>query len=66
VRRIFKEELEKIVEETRTFFADAPEKVIEEQVRRFRRAADDAQAIFTEDEMRPFLAQASELYGEEK
>ena len=66
VRRIFDEELEKIVEETREFFADAPDEVIEEQVRRFREAAADAQAIFTEEEMRPFLAQASELYGEEK
>ena len=66
VRRIFDEELEKIVEETREFFADAPEEVIEEQVDRFRRAAADAQAIFTEEEMRPFLAQASELYGAEK
>ena len=66
VRRIFDEELEKIVEETREFFADAPAEVIEEQVQRFRRAAADAQAIFTEEEMRPFLAQASELYGEEK
>ena len=65
IRRIFDEELGKIVEETRAFFADAPEEVIEEQVRRFRRAAADAQAIFTEEEMRPFLAQASELYGAE-
>jgi malate synthase len=66
VRRIFNEELEKIVEETREFFADAPAEVIEEQVDRFRRAAADAQAIFTEEEMRPFLARASELYGAEK
>ena len=66
VRRIFDEELEKIVEETREFFADAPEEVIEKQVDRFRRAAADAQAIFTEENMRPFLAQASELYGAEK
>jgi malate synthase len=66
VRRIFDEELDKIVEETRAFFADAPESVIEKQVQRFRRAAADAQAIFTEEDMRPFLAQASELYREEK
>jgi len=65
VSRVFDEELEKIVEEARNFFADAPEAVVEEQVQRFRQAAADAQAIFTEDEMRPFLAQASELCGVE-
>ena len=63
VRRIFEEELEKIVEEARGFFADAPDDVVDAQVERFRQAAADAEAIFTEDEMRPFLAQASELYG---
>lgn len=66
IQRIFDEELEKIVEQARDVFADASEEDIEEQVHRFRRAAADAQAIFTEDEMRPFLAQASELYGVEK
>jgi malate synthase len=63
VDRIFDEELEKIIEEAREFFADAPDDVVEEQVRRFREAAADAQAIFTETEMRPFLAHSSELYG---
>jgi Malate synthase len=65
VARVFDEELEKIVEEAREFFGDAPPEVVEEQVQRFQQAAADAQAIFTEDEMRPFLAQASELYGAE-
>jgi len=32
-------------------------------VERFRKAAEDAKRIFTEDEMRPFLACESELYG---
>jgi len=63
VARIFDEELEKIVEEARDIFGDAPDEVAEEQVRRFRQAAADAQSIFTEDEMRPFLAQKSELYA---
>jgi malate synthase len=63
VSRIFDEELETIVEEARGFFADAPDNVVEEQVRRFHEAAADAQAIFTEPEMRPFLTMSSELYG---
>jgi len=65
VRRVFDEELDQIVEEAREFFANAPAAVVEEQVRRFQEAAADAQAIFTEPEMRPFLAQASELYEAE-
>jgi malate synthase len=63
VSRIFDEELEKIEAETREFFSDRPDDVIEEQVERFRKAAEDAEAIFTEDEMRPFLACESELTG---
>jgi malate synthase len=63
VSRIFDEELEKIESETREFFADHPDEVIDEQVERFRKAAADAEAIFTEETMRPFLACESELYG---
>ena len=63
VSRIFDEELEKIESETREFFSDHPDEVIEEQVKRFRKAAADAEAIFTEETMRPFLACESELYG---
>jgi malate synthase len=63
VSRVFAEELEVIEEEAREFFADAPDDVVDAQVERFRQAAADAEAIFTEDDMRPFLAMASDLYG---
>jgi malate synthase len=63
VSRVFEEELETIVDEAREFFAGQPEEVVEKQVERFRQAAEDAERIFLEEDMRPFLACASELYG---
>ena len=63
IHSVFEEELATIEDEARTFFANASDDVIEAQVERFRQAAADAEAIFTEDDMRPFLAMASDLYG---
>ena len=64
VARIFDEELRTIEKEVEEFFEGQPDEVIEEQVRRFRQAREDAERIFTESTMRPFLACASELYGD--
>ena len=59
VRQIFDEEEEKILDEAREFFdGDAAE----EQVEAFRQARRDAEAIFLEDDFRPFLATASPLF----
>ena len=63
IRRIFDEELATIEEEARGFFAGQPDAVIEKQIERFRQAREDAERIFTEETMRPFLACASELHG---
>ena len=63
IHEVFEEELATIEAEARDFFSGAPDDVVEAQVKRFRQAAADAEAIFTEDEMRPFLAMASDLYG---
>jgi malate synthase len=63
IGRIFEEELEKIEDEAREFFASYGEDAVKTHVERFRTAAADAERIFTEDAMRPFLACESELYG---
>jgi len=63
IGRIFDEELEKIEAEAREFFASYGEDAVETHVQRFRRAAVDAERIFREDKMRPFLACESELFG---
>ncbi|WP_179862210.1 malate synthase [Longibacter salinarum] len=63
IHRIFEEELEKIEAEARDFFASYGEDAVETHVQRFRKAAKDAERIFTEDAMRPFLACESELFG---
>lgn len=65
VRRVFDEELEKIVDEAREFFEGKGEEVVHEQVRRFREARDVAERIFTEEEFRPFLACHSDRVGDE-
>jgi malate synthase len=63
VGRIFDEELQKIEDEAREFFADYGEDAVQKQVDRFRQARSDAEMIFTEPAMRPFLACQSELFG---
>ena len=63
ISTIFEEELEKIEAEAREFFESYGEDAVETHVGRFRKAAEDAERIFTEDEMRPFLSCESELYG---
>ena len=63
VSEVFAEELETIEDEARAFFEGQPEEVVQKQIERFRQAAQDAEHIFTEPEMRPFLTCASELAG---
>jgi malate synthase len=63
ISTVFEEELAKIEAEAREFFESYGEDAVETHVGRFRKAAKDAERIFTEDEMRPFLACESELYG---
>ena len=63
IGRIFDEELEMIEDEAREFFADYGEDAVQKQVDRFRQARSDAEMIFTEPAMRPFLACQSELFG---
>ena len=63
VRQVFKEELEQIEQEVHDVMAKHPEEAAEEQLKRFRAAAEDAAAIFTEDNFRPFLTNRSELAG---
>lgn len=65
VRRIFDEELGKIVDEARGFFAEQGEDVVREQARRFREARDVAERIFTEEAFRPFLTCRSDRVGDE-
>ncbi len=65
VRRVFDEELEKIVDEARQFFEGKGEDVVREQVRRFREARDVAERIFTEEAFRPFLTCHSDRVGDE-
>lgn len=60
VERVFDEELAHILEEVRQEMAGAPEEAVERELARFREAAADARAIFLEEEMRPFLALASD------
>jgi len=63
IGRIFDEELATIEDEAREFFAGQPDEVIEAQIEQFRQAREDAERIFTEESMRPFLSCASELHG---
>jgi hypothetical protein len=43
----------------------APSARIEQQVENYRQAAADARAVFTEEEMRPFLTCASDVLGDD-
>ena len=60
VARVFDEELEKIDAEIRQGLAGRPDSEVEATIDRFHRARDDAEAIFTEEEFRPFLSLSSE------
>ncbi len=61
VQQIFTEELQRIEEEIREFMQGAGEEAVEAELARYRQAKDDACAIFTEDEFRPFLKMSSDL-----
>jgi malate synthase len=67
VARCFREELDRIAAELRAAAADgagspgSPDTAAE--IERFSRAAAEAEAIFTEPRLRPFLADRSELAG---
>ena len=61
VQRVFDEELQTIEEEIREFMLGLQEETIEAELGRYRQAKDDACAIFTADEFRPFLKMRSDL-----
>jgi len=61
VQQIFTEELQRIEDEIREFMQGAGEEAVEAELARYRQAKDDACAIFTEDEFRPFLKMSSDL-----
>ncbi|MGB5399554.1 MAG: malate synthase A, partial [Thermoanaerobaculia bacterium] len=61
VQRVFDEELQTIEEEIREFMLGLDEETIEAELGRYRQAKNDACAIFTEDEFRPFLKMSSDL-----
>lgn len=61
VRRIFDEEEEKILDEAREHFDGDAADEADEQVEAFRQARQDAEAIFLEEDFRPFLAMQSPL-----
>jgi len=65
VYKVFEEELNNIIQEVRDLMDGAPAGAIEDEVARFREAASDAQILFAEKNMRPFLACASERLGDE-
>lgn len=61
VQRIFREELRRIDLELAEELRGAAAEILTAERQRFARAAHDAEQIFTEPELRPFLAQRSEL-----
>ncbi len=63
VGEVFREELEKIEDEIRTAMQGHPEAAVQAEVSRYAAAAADAQAVFTEEEFRPFLCMSSDLVG---
>ena len=60
VGEVFDQELAKIDDEVRESMAGRPAAEVEAVIGRFHRARDDARAIFTEEEFRPFLSLSSE------
>jgi malate synthase len=61
VGAVFGEELGRIASEISAAMAGSPEADRAAAVERFERARDEAEAVFTETEFRPFLSRASEL-----
>jgi malate synthase len=63
VGEVFRDELEKIEGEIRTAMQSRPEASVQAEISRYAAAAADAQAVFTEEEFRPFLCMSSDLVG---
>jgi malate synthase len=61
VRKVFAEELEKIIAEVRSDMSASPEAEIERVIAGFKGAAEEAEAIFTKSELTDFLTLTSEL-----
>ena len=61
VLQVFDEELVKIEDEIRQFMLGFDAVAVEAELGRYRQAQEDACAIFTEDEFRPFLKMSSDL-----
>ena len=61
IQQVFDEELKKIEEEIREFMLGFDEQTIDAELGRYRKAKEDACAIFTEEEFRPFLKMRSDL-----
>jgi malate synthase len=63
VGEVFREELERIEDEIRTAMQGRPEAAVQAEISRYAAAAADAQAVFTEEEFRPFLCMSSDMVG---
>ncbi len=63
VGEVFREELEKIEGQIRAAMQGRPEASVQAEISRYAAAAADAQAVFTEEEFRPFLCMSSDLVG---
>ncbi|MEJ2336265.1 MAG: hypothetical protein P8Y26_11645 [Gemmatimonadales bacterium] len=63
VGEVFRDELEKIEGEIRAAMQRRPEADVQAEIDRYAAAAADAEAVFTEEEFRPFLCMSSDLAG---
>ncbi|MEJ2371023.1 MAG: hypothetical protein P8Y07_09275 [Gemmatimonadales bacterium] len=63
VGEVFGDELEKIEGEIRAAMQRRPEADVQAEIDRYAAAAADAEAVFTEEEFRPFLCMSSDLAG---
>jgi malate synthase len=63
VGEVFRDELEKIEGEIRAAMQRRPEADVQAEIDRYAAAAADAEAVFTEEEFRPFLCMTSDLAG---
>jgi len=58
IHQLFEEELEKILDEVREAYAGAASTQLDHVLKGFRKAAEDAQRVFTADELADFLSEA--------
>ena len=63
VMQVFAEELARIDAQLREALREQPVTKVEAEITQYYLAAAEAQALFTETELRPFLASESELAG---